>query len=170
MLFRSVCLCEIVSTNYQSSCIPKHSYMHNHASYVFMHSIKLSCYSYASVFSIPMLISIKINLVNFQIFSVNNKCLLSCQFQSSTVLSTFLSNSSSCSYVNQIQVFSEYNLFLLSVKRPVRIQEQLVPILLVYAERQVHIQEQLVLPFSCRPSNQFASKNSLCFLLFLSAK
>jgi len=40
-----------------------------------------------------------------QISSANNKCLLSCQFQSSTVLSTFLSNSSSCSYVNQIQFF-----------------------------------------------------------------
>jgi len=100
-----VCLCEIVSTNCQSSCIPKHSYMHNHASYMFMHLIKLSCYSYASAFSIPMLISIKINPVNFQISSANNKCLLSRQFQSSTVLSTFLSNSSSCSYVNQIQFF-----------------------------------------------------------------
>ena len=48
----------------------------------------------------PMLISIKINRVNFKNSSANNKCLLSCQFQNSTVLSTFLSNSSSCSYVN----------------------------------------------------------------------
>ena len=48
-----VCLCEIMSTNCQPSCIPKHSYVHNHASYMFMHLIKLSCYSYASAFSIP---------------------------------------------------------------------------------------------------------------------
>jgi len=61
-----VCLCETVSTNCQSSCIPKHSYMHNHASYMFMHLIKLSCYSYASAFSIPMLIPIRINHVNFK--------------------------------------------------------------------------------------------------------
>jgi len=61
-----VCLCEIVSTNCQSSCISKHSYMHNHASYVSMHLIKWLCYSYASAFSTPMLISIKINLVNFK--------------------------------------------------------------------------------------------------------
>jgi len=81
------------------------------------------------------------------------------------------------------------NLFLLSVKRPVRIQEQPVPILLISVKRPVHLQEQLVLPlFSirqvtsscprtacasfvfCQPSNQFVSKNSLCFLCFLSAK
>jgi len=111
-----VCLCEILSTNCQSSCMSKHSYMHNHASCTFMHLVKLLCYSYASAFSIPMLISIKINPVNFQISSANNKCPLSCQFQSSTVLSTFLSNSSSCSYVNQIQFLRKYNLFLLSVK------------------------------------------------------
>jgi len=61
-----VCLCEILSTNCQSSCISKHSYMHNHASYVFIHSMRSSCYSYASAFSIPMLISIKINFVNFK--------------------------------------------------------------------------------------------------------
>ena len=139
-----------MSTNCQSSCIPKHSYMHNHASYMFMHLIKLLCYSYASAFSIPMSISIEINRVNFKFSYANNKCLLSCQFQNSTVLS----NSSSCSHVNQIQFFFEYNLFLLmakwlvrvqeqlvlvnlfllSVKQPVRLQEQLVPILLISAE------------------------------------
>ena len=37
------------------------------------------------------------------------------------------------------------NLSLFSVKQPVRIQEQLVPILLVFAERLVQIQEQLML-------------------------
>jgi len=146
-----------------------------------------------------------------QISSANNKCLLSCQSQSSTVLSTFLSNSSSCSYVNQSQFFFKYNLFLLtakwlvriqeqlvpanlfllSVKQQVHIQEQLVPTLLVPAERLVQIQEQLVLSIlfpvsqvtssrprtACafylaffQPSNQFVSKNSLCFLYFLSAK
>jgi len=94
-----VCLCEIVSTNCQSSCIPKHSYMHNHASYVFMHSIRLSCYSYASAFSIPMLISIKINLVNFKFlllitnvychvnFKVQRSCQHSCQIQAPAVMS-----------------------------------------------------------------------------------
>jgi len=61
-----VCLCKIMPIKCQSSCIPKHSYMHNHASYVFMHLIKLLCYSYASAFSIPMLISIKTNRVNFK--------------------------------------------------------------------------------------------------------
>jgi len=84
-------LCKIMSTNCQSSCISKHSYMHNHASYMFTHLIKLSCHSYMFALSIPMIISIKISLVNFKISSANNKCLLSCQFQSSTVLSTFLS-------------------------------------------------------------------------------
>ena len=79
-----------------------------------------------------------------QISSANNKCLLSCQFQSSTVLSTFLSNSSSCSYVNQIQFFFKHNLFLLTVKQQVHIQEQLVPTLLLTIKQQVHIQEQLV--------------------------
>jgi len=59
-------LCEIMSTNCQSSCISKHSYMHNHASYMLMHSIRSSCYPYASTFSIPMSISIKINHVNFK--------------------------------------------------------------------------------------------------------
>jgi len=61
-----VCLCEIMSANCQSSCILRHSYMHDHASYMFMHLIKLSCYSYASAFSIPMLTSVKINHVNFK--------------------------------------------------------------------------------------------------------
>jgi len=61
-----VCLCEIMSANCQSSCISRHSYMHNHASYMCMHLIKLSCYAYASAFSILILISIKINHVNFK--------------------------------------------------------------------------------------------------------
>ena len=69
-----------------------------------------------------------------QISSANNECLLSCQFQRLTVSSTFLLNSSSCSYVNQIQFLFKCNSFLLSVKRQVRTQEQLVPILLISAE------------------------------------
>jgi len=77
-----VCLCEIVSTNCQSPSISKHSYMHNHASYMFMHLIKLSCYSYAFAFSIPMLISIKINHVNFKIQQ-------SCQLQTLAIFSKF---------------------------------------------------------------------------------
>ena len=80
-----VCLCEIMSTNCQSSCISKHSYMHNHASYVSMHLIKLLCYSYASAFSIPMLISIKINLVNFKflLLTTNVYCLVNSKIQQS---------------------------------------------------------------------------------------
>ena len=73
------CLSLRNSTNCQPSCISKHSYMHNHAFYMFMHLIKLSCHSYAFAFLIPMWISVKIN-------HVNSKCLLSCQFQKSTVL------------------------------------------------------------------------------------
>ena len=65
-----VCLCEIVSTSCQSSCISKHSYMHDHASYVLMHLLKLSCYSYASALSIPMLIFVKINHVNSKFITV----------------------------------------------------------------------------------------------------
>jgi len=87
-----VCLCEIVSTNCQPSCISKHPYMHNHASYMLMHLIKLLCCSCTFAFSIPMLIFVKINHVNF-------KPLLSYQFQTSTVLST----SSPCSRVSQFQ-------------------------------------------------------------------
>jgi len=140
-----VCLYEIVSTNCQSSCIPKHSYMHNHASYVFMHLIKLSCHSYIFAFSIPMSISIKVNLVDFKFllpttnvyyhvnFKVQQSCQHSCQIQAPAVMSI------------KFKSFSSTICFWLSVKRPVRIQEQLVPILLVYAERQVRIQEQLVL-------------------------
>ena len=64
-------LCEVVSARCQPSCTSKHSYMHNHASYMLMHLIKLSHCSYISAFSIPMLISVKINHVNF-------KPLLSC--------------------------------------------------------------------------------------------
>jgi len=154
-----VCHCEILSTNCQSSCIPRHSYMHNHASYVFMHPIKLSCYSYASAFSIPMLISIKINLVNFKFLLLTTNVFCHVNFKSSTVLSTFLSNSSSCSYVNQIQFLFKYNLFLLSVKQQVHIQEQLVPMLLISAERPVQIQEQLVLS-TLFPVSQVTSSNT----------
>jgi len=94
-----VCLCEIVSTNCQSSCISKHSYMHSHASYVFMHLIKLSCHSYIFAFSIPMLISIKVNRVNFKFlllttnvychvnFKVQQSCQHSCQIQAPAVMS-----------------------------------------------------------------------------------
>ena len=96
---------KVVSTNCQSSCIPKHSYMHNHASYVFMHSIRLSRYSYASAFSIPMSISIKIDLVNFKflLLTTNVYCHVNFKIQQSCQHSC--RNSSSCSYVNQIQFF-----------------------------------------------------------------
>ena len=77
-----VCLCEIMSVNCQSSCISRHSYMHNHASYMSMHLIKLLCSSYTFAFSIPMLISPKINHVNFKFNQ-------SCQFQNPAVLSNF---------------------------------------------------------------------------------
>ncbi len=95
----SVCLCEILSTNCQSSCMPKHSYMHNHASYMSMHLIKLLCYSYASALSIPMLISIKIDHVSFKFlllttnvyrhvnFKVQQSCQHSCQIQAPAVMS-----------------------------------------------------------------------------------
>ena len=137
-----------------------------------MHLIKL-LYSYASAFSIPMLISIKINLVNFKFlllttnvychvnFKVQQSCQHSCQIQAPAVMS--IEFNSFCKYnlfllsakwlVRTQEQLVPVNLFLLSVKRPVCIQEQLVPILLVSAERQVHIQEQLVLPFSCQQSN-----------------
>ena len=65
-----VCLCEIMPINCQPSCISKHSYMHNHAFYMFMHLIKLSCYSYTFAFSIPMSISVKINHVNSKFITV----------------------------------------------------------------------------------------------------
>jgi len=102
---RFVCLCEIVSTNCQPSCLPKHSHMHSHASHMFMHLIK--------IVTLFIRICILNSYVNFnqnqscqiQISFANNKCPLSCQFPGSTVLSTFLSNSSSCSYVNQNQFF-----------------------------------------------------------------
>ena len=175
-----VCLCEIVSTNRQSSCI-----LHVHA------------------FDKIVMLFIRICILNsyvnlnqnqscqFQISSANNKCLLSCQFQNSTVLSTPLSNSSSCSYVNQIQFLFKYNLSLLAAKWLVRIQEQLVPVnlFLLLVKQPVRLQEQLVPFFDVRrvtsshprtarafyfvsrqPSNQFISENSLCFLCFLSAK
>jgi len=66
-IFRSfICLCEIVSSSCQPSCTSKHPCMHNHASYMLMHLIKLLCYSYTFAFSIPMSISVKINHVNFK--------------------------------------------------------------------------------------------------------
>jgi len=94
-----VYLCEIVSTNCQSSCIPKHPYMHNHASYMFMHLIKLLCYPYASAFPIPMSISIEINRVNFKFllltisvychvnFKIQQSCQHPCQIQAPAVTS-----------------------------------------------------------------------------------
>jgi len=59
---------------------------------------------------------------------------------------TFLSNSSSCSYVDQIQFLFKCNSFLLTAKWLVRIQEQLVPAnsILLSVKQQVRIQEQLV--------------------------
>ena len=71
-------------------------------------------------FSILILISIKINHVNFKFLllmtnvycHVNFKVQQSCQPQ----ILTFLSNSSSCSYVNQIQSIFEYNLSLLTAQ------------------------------------------------------
>jgi len=146
------CLCEIMSTKCQSSCISKHSYMHNHVSYVFMHLVKLSCYSYAFAFSIPMSISVKINHVNFKFLLLMTNVYLSYQFQNPTILST--SNFSypfkfkllpSCQ-VN-VNLFLQYNSFPLTAKWLVRIQEELVPAnsLLLSVKQQVHIQEQLVL-------------------------
>jgi len=131
-----VCLCEIVSANCQPSCISKHPYMHNHAFYMLMHLIKLLCWSYTFAFSIPMIISVKINHVNF-------KPLLSCQFQAPAVVSA------------NFNLFLQYNLFLLTAKWPARIQEQLVPVnlLLFSVKWLVRIQEQL------------APVNSLSFLL-----
>ena len=73
---------------------------------------------------------------------VNFKVQQSCQPQ----ILTFLSNSSSCSYVNQIQFIFKYNLFLLTAKWLVRTQEQLVPVNLSLSsvEQPVRVQEQLV--------------------------
>ena len=57
-------------------------------------------------------------------------CHVNFKIQQSRQLQTLaiLSNSSSCSYVNQIQFLFKCNLFLLAAKWLVRIQEQLVPI------------------------------------------
>jgi len=141
---RFVCLCEIMSANCQPSCISKHSYMHNHASYVLIHLIKLLCNSYTSAFSIPMLISLKINHVNFKFNQ-------SCQFQNPTVLST--SNFSSPFKFKLLQscqvnfnLFSSIQSTLLTAKWLVRIREQLVPInlLLLTAKWLVRIRGQLV--------------------------
>jgi len=59
--------------------------MHNRAPYVFMHLIKLLCYPYASTFSIPMLISIKINHVNskFLLLTTNVYCHVNFKVQQS---------------------------------------------------------------------------------------
>ena len=108
-----VCLCEIVSTNCQSSCILEHSYMHNHAFYVFMHLIKLLCYSYAFAFSIPLLISIKINHVNFKFllptisvcchvnFKIQQSCQHPCQIQAPAVMSIEFNSFSNAIYFCQ---------------------------------------------------------------------
>jgi len=153
-----------VSASCQPSCIPKHSYMHNHASYMFMHLIKLLCYSYAFASSIPMLIFVKINHVNFKFLQL-------CQFQTSTVMSisnfyncvnfklqtvvsisnfyyranfklqlscrlqTVLSNSSSCSHVSQIQVHSQIQF--------VSVNGQVTNLSLLSVKWLVRIQEQL---------------------------
>ena len=144
------CLCEIMSTKCQSSCISKHACMHNHASIVFMYLIKLSCYSYTFAFSIPMLISVKINHVNFKFLLLMTNVYLSCQFQNPTILST-----SNFSYLFKFKLlpscqvdfnFLQYNSFLLTAKWLVRIQEQLAPAnsLSLTAKWLVRIQEQLV--------------------------
>ena len=72
---------------------------------------------------------------------VNFKIQQSCQPQ----ILTFLSNSSSCSYVNQIRSICKYNLFRLAAKWLVRAQEQLVPVnLSLFSVKQpVRVQEQL---------------------------
>jgi len=133
-----VCLCEIMSANCQSSYISKHSYMHNHASYMSMHLIKLLCHSYTFAFSIPMLISVKINHVNFKY--VDFKTQQSCQLQNFT--SPFKFKLMQSCQVN-FNLFLRYNLFLLTAKWLVRIQEQLVPVnlFLLAAKRPVRVQK-----------------------------
>jgi len=95
--------------------------------------------------SIPMLISVKINHVNF-------KFLRSCQFQNLTVLS-ILNLSSSFKFKllqlcqsNSVNCYI-YKSFLLTAKWPVRVQEQLAPInlSLLTAKWPVRVQEQLAL-------------------------
>jgi len=138
-------LCEIMSTNCQSSCISKHSYMHNHASYMLMHLLKLSCCSYASALSIPMINLNQNQSCQFQIRNChdNFKIQQSCQFQTLATFSKF-KLLPSCQ-VN-FNLFLQYNLFLLTAKWLVRTQEQLVPAnsLLLSVKQQVRIQEQLV--------------------------
>ena len=97
--------------------------------------IKLLCYSYTPAFSIPMLTSVKINLVNF-------KFILSCQFQNPTVSPTSkFSGPFKFKLMQSCQVnfnlFLQYNSFLSSVKWLVHIQEQLVPVKFVSVIGQV---------------------------------
>ena len=111
-----------------------------------------------------MSISNSINHVNF-------KFILPCRFQNPTVLST--SNFSSPFKFELLQLgqvnfnsFLQYNLFLLSAKWLVRIQEQLVPAnsLLLSAKWLVRIQEQLVpvnLPFVFGQAASSHPRNSL---------
>jgi len=67
-------------------------------------------------------------------YHVNFKLQQSCQFQTPAVMSA------------NFNLFSQHNLFLLTAKWPVRIQEQLVPVnsLLLSVKWLVRIQEQLV--------------------------
>jgi len=142
-----------------------------------------------------------------QISSANNKCLLSCQSQSSTVLTNIpvkfkllqlcQSNSSlfqsticfcyrsSSKFVPKEQLVP-VNLFLLSVKQQVRTPRTACACQFVSTIGQAassHPRTACTYPFDtrratssdprtarvsffCQPSNQFRSKNSLCFLLF----
>jgi len=161
-----VCLCEIVSTNCQSSCIPKHSYMHNHAFYVFKHSIKWSRYSYASAFSIPMLISIKISHVNFKFLlpTINVYCHInfkirqsfqhSCQIQAPAVMSIKFNPFSNtiCLCYRSSSQFASKNSLCLSICFCYRSSSQFAS------------ENSLYLFFWYPPSDQFRSKNSSCFL------
>ena len=129
----------------------------------------MSCYSYASAFSTPMLISIKINHVNLKFLlptinvcchvnlKVQQSCQHSCQIQAPAVMSI------------KVNSFFKYNLFLLTAKWLVRIQEQLVPanLFLLSVKQQVHIQEQLVPFLLVSAERQVRIQEQLVPLLFL---
>ena len=165
---------EVVSTSCQPSCTSKHSYMHNHASYMLMHLLKLLHYSYTLHFRF-LWWSLSKSIMSISSFycHANFKIQQSCQLQTSAVLS----NSSSCSYVSQIQFIFKYDLFLLTAKWPVRIQEQLVPVnsFLLSVKWLLRIQEQLVpanllsfllsVKWLVRIQEQLVPANLLSFLL-----
>ena len=112
----------------------------------------------------------------FQISSANDKRLLSCQFQSSTVLSTTDSN-----------IPVKFKLLQLCQSNSVHFQIQFVSVIGQVASS--HLRTACTYLFDIRrvtssntrtacafyfvffqPSNQFVSKNSLCFLYLLPAK